>query len=664
MTRITSLLAAFVATASLAGSEIRLSAKQLYDMGACTGMRLSDDGAHLERERGTLSEGDGPAAGYSYKPNEEKLSATTRIKKELFVDGPARKATLLVAPGGKLDAIINGKPFSLPAPEKIGSYWQGYDIPPELLVTGKNEIVLHGAGKLWIARDEDFALGSTSRTKHPNLSAKSSDGGKTWTYDKLGTRDDMDGEYYVRLALDQPVARGMVLLPALDTAADGAAALAAPLERLGPIKVRVVLAADKDASVVLHAKTAATPDLAELDTSKEVGIENRELTIDAPRGRYLQLRVVVAGTSNARLREIVVSSEHPRGENWTGGVKLAGIGHAPLVVPPVSLVHECHDHPRLKELRARYKLDDVIKGAKDDIELMGRLAGWASRQFSKMHLRDSYPPWDALEILKPHADGTPVGGFCQQYNIVLLQACQSFGLVGRAVSIGPGDHGDKIRSGHEVVEIWSDDHGKWVYIDGQKAWLMVDDASGVPLSLLDLHQRQMATLAGKNAPPVRCVKWSDTAPEWGGLDSFPPFVELRLIPRSNFLSEPTPLPLNQGMRGWFWTGHHVWASDPPQRSSLLYSQFLRHPLHWNGPVNQVHLMLEPTTTRNQVRAHFVDPAGTKYRAFVVRTANETPREVTTPWVLWNLQGGDNRLEVRPKTASGRTGAVSWVAVRN
>jgi len=40
-------------------------------------VRLSADGKAVELESAELLEDDGPAAGYSYKPNEEKLSASS-----------------------------------------------------------------------------------------------------------------------------------------------------------------------------------------------------------------------------------------------------------------------------------------------------------------------------------------------------------------------------------------------------------------------------------------------------------------------------------------------------------------------------------------------------------------------------------------------------------
>ena len=213
-------------------------------------------------------------------------------------------------------------------------------------------------------------------------------------------------------------------------------------------------------------------------------------------------------------------------------------------------------------MRKHFKLDDVVAGAKDELDLIGMLAIWSSQRWEKGHLGQIYPAWDALEILKSHTDGQPVGGFCQQYNLVFLQACECFGLVGRAISIGPDNRGLlKIRGGHEVVEIWSNQFGKWIYVDGNAAWYFVDASSRVPLSLRELRERQLQTATGAEAKPLEIVKLAETKYEWKGITSWPPFGELRLVPRSSFLAEKSPLPLNQGMRGWFWTGHYVWNDE-------------------------------------------------------------------------------------------------------
>jgi hypothetical protein len=86
---------------------------------------------------------------------------------------------LLVGPGGALRARINGQAVELRLAGKAGNYWDAYPLPPEVLKPGRNEIILHGGGRVWIARAEDFAAGSTSRPRHPGRNARGSDSAAT-----------------------------------------------------------------------------------------------------------------------------------------------------------------------------------------------------------------------------------------------------------------------------------------------------------------------------------------------------------------------------------------------------------------------------------------------------------------------------------------------------
>src|SRR5688500_6936844 len=173
------LLAAWGLTLSGRADELRLNARALFEQSVARDVRLSADGRAIELDEGELVEGDGPAAGFSYRPNEERLSDRVWIKKELLVPNPqARKVTLLVGPGGGFKAVINGKDVELPRAGKVGGYWESYTLPPNSLKPGKNEIVLHGGGRVWIARADEFAAGSN--TPPPRRSARSTDGGKTW----------------------------------------------------------------------------------------------------------------------------------------------------------------------------------------------------------------------------------------------------------------------------------------------------------------------------------------------------------------------------------------------------------------------------------------------------------------------------------------------------
>jgi len=131
-------------------------------------------------------------------------------------------------------------------------------------------------------------------------------------------------------------------------------------------------------------------------------------------------------------------------------------------------------HPRLQLLRSREKLDEVISTAESQFEKIILLRAWVRRQWES-GARFYYPPWDAVEILdlaRKYANR----GFCAQYAIVFLQACQSLGIHARYVDL----------SGHFVVAVWSDDYNRWVVMDPTNDIHYEKD--GVPMRGRDLHR--------------------------------------------------------------------------------------------------------------------------------------------------------------------------------
>ena len=641
--------------------ELRLSPDRLLEISASDNV-VTSDGKAIELARGVLVEDDGPAAGYSYRPNEERLSGDERIKKELVIPDPrAEAAWLLLAPGGELTASINGKDEPLTDPAKMGGYWQQYKVPVAALAKGHNDIVLRGSGRLWIARDDEFAAGSRERSHHANRSAKSTDGGQIWNGDRLGTNNDIDGEYCVRLWLDQYRPAGSLTLPVLDSGNLSGERVGPPLARTRPVLILAKGEPGPAGRIAVHVRSGPVFAAETKGWTKWQPLGDSGEFI--PAGRYVQIRLeLTAGDPrhSPALREVVISSQPQIAGDWRRGVRVTGSENPPVVRSSIPFEYEPLDHPRLKTLREKYRLDDVVAGAKTELELISKLAVWSAARWDKGHLQEAYPAWDCLDILADHKDGTPVGGFCQQYNVVFLQACESFGLCGRAVSLGPGDR-LKIRGGHEVVEIWSNEYRKWIYVDGNAAWFFVDNYSGVPLSLRELRLRQLETIGLDKTRSFTIVKLAESRYEWKGLKEWPPFAELRLIPRSNFLEQKSPLPLNQGMRGWFWTGHYVWTDDGYGASPPLYSRRVTAAANWDWTLNEAHIILEATATPGELRV-MLDTVTPSFESFEVNLDgagwNRSPAEFA-----WKLKSGDNRLEARATNIAGRPGSTSLIQPR-
>jgi len=159
--------------------------------------------------------------------------------------------------------------------------------------------------------------------------------------------------------------------------------------------------------------------------------------------------------------------------------------------------------------------------------------------------------------------------------------------------------------------------------------------------------------------PTRFIHLLEGGKRWKGLENWPAFLELRLIPRSNFLEKKAPLPLNQGMRGWFWTGHYVWT-DADYPASLLYGHRISHRGSWEWHLNQAHIVLEATATPGELRVH-LDTETPGFDTFLADIDGAGPRPVSTGF-LWKLQPGKNHLEVWTRNIAGRTGPASRVVI--
>lgn len=676
------LVALAVTTLTSQADEWRETVERLQGRAVVSGLApVLKDGkvVGLELTRGVLQEDDGPAAGFSYRPNEERLDAKTTIRKQLIVEDPrAAQAYLLIAPGGKLEARINGSAIVLQPRGKAGNYWEQYEISPDALKQGLNTIELNGQGKVWIARDDERPQGDPP----PRRSAKSVDQGATWS-EQLGPKGAIAGEYYVRVYLEQHQPHGIVTLPVLDVLnldeRPIAAELATPVTD-APVTIRVQATKKDSHNIALAVRSGATwvpnrewsdwQNIAVNAATTASGEVELTAMLPRPHGRFVQVRFEMTTenrSSSPQLTSVVVSRDgKTMGDARWSQRRTLSVPEHPIVRAPFEFAHERYDHAVLKQLREEHQLDRLIESATDDLERLKRLAAWSSQRWQKGHLGEIYPPWNALEILKVHRDGTPVGGFCQQYNVLFLQACQSVGFVGRAVSIGPGEFGSKIRSGHEVVEIWSDQFRKWIYIDGDAAWLLVDAKSGTPLSLRKLRERQLSALREQSHEPVDVmpIPLTDTKPryEWKGLTSFPAFVELRLIPRSNFLSQASPLPLNQGMRGWFWPGHVVWT-DEASPAARLYGQRVSIPSNWDWTANQVEARLFATAQPDELLVQ-LDHNAPDFEYYVVRSGSSTATAeiVKGSSYLWRVKGDSARLTIQSMNRAGRTGSPTTITV--
>jgi hypothetical protein len=141
------------------------------------------------------------------------------------------------------------------------------------------------------------------------------------------------------------------------------------------------------------------------------------------------------------------------------------------------------DNPKLQELRAKEKLDEVVAPGRDEFDRQVLLLDWAHRRFKKFG-RPSADPKGALEILKSVDEGNTF--FCAHYASVFVSASASLGWVDRALALRR--HKDYPGAGspeHTSTEIWSNQYRKWIMMDPTGNLHVEKD--GVPLSAYEIR---------------------------------------------------------------------------------------------------------------------------------------------------------------------------------
>ena len=137
----------------------------------------------------------------------------------------------------------------------------------------------------------------------------------------------------------------------------------------------------------------------------------------------------------------------------------------------------------LKQLRTEYKLDEVIKGAKNDTEKALKMMNWVHQQWKHNGSNQPSKP-DALTILQEAKDGKMFR--CVEYGIVTTSALNSVGLKARTLALKTKDvETTESGAGHVVLEVYLNDLGKWVMLDSQ--WDAMPVLKGKPLNAVEFQ---------------------------------------------------------------------------------------------------------------------------------------------------------------------------------
>lgn len=128
----------------------------------------------------------------------------------------------------------------------------------------------------------------------------------------------------------------------------------------------------------------------------------------------------------------------------------------------VAYVWEDFNHPKLRELRDKYKLEEVVSKGKDEFEKQLLLKDWV---FNKLKLGYNNTKWyqNSFEVLEDAEKGEEFN--CTWYVLVFLQCALSLGWYARKLGIDTDHKFGQEEMRHTAVEIWSSKFNKWFVVD-------------------------------------------------------------------------------------------------------------------------------------------------------------------------------------------------------
>jgi transglutaminase-like putative cysteine protease len=646
------------------------------------GVRAVEGGA-VGLDDHVLVEDEGPGIGCTAewmktdRAPTTSIGGDTRIMKVLEVERPkAREARLYVPPGVNID--LNGQRIAAAAGEAFPR------VPVALLRQGSNEVILscpaNGPREIKYAPTEDILRNAPERAGRPQRSFVSYDGGKTW--------QRVAGEYLVRLHLVQYVPDGDFASPVVDLGQEGKAALLTPLS-VESVSLRAEAATPPGTRVALDYRTGPSPvwESGLWSNWRPAGAER--IAVRAGH-RYLQWRANLVSDdplSTPLLRGVTVEAKlrSQPAPPWARTLKLRASHNEQIRYTSIPFEYEDPRHPRMVALRRKYQLDAVVAGAASETEQLVKLRNWVSRQWKYQPPAVHYPAWDADEILARKY------GFCVQYATVMMQTAISLGHQARFVfGHNPGPQ----EGGHEVCEIWSNEHRKWIFFDANGNYHYVDAASRVPLSMLEVHDLLLQTYyAGRPAtpenrparqvpsdalavcygtsltpgrPPTQPIPgmpleaMSELENQFaGGRYTVPTrWLIIHYMPRNNFYAHAYPQPKTQGC-GWNWSEYWYWEDRvTPRQWQYRHAICRRNDLDWT--LNQV--CFDATISEEPgVLAVQMGTFTPYFDTYLVHMDSGAWRDSARAF-SWRLHPGRNRLEMRVRTQAGILGPISFLEV--
>jgi hypothetical protein len=604
----------------------------------------------------------------------EPLSDCIWAKKIFVLDKAEVTAARIFLYGDAQRIRVNGKLLlNLEHNETlIRNAWTRAEVPPKYLKAGENEVVCSGTGTLLI-----------EPSRQPGRSLKSIDGGRTWSKQMLGVKNNQQGEYLVRLRIGRYAPRGWAMSPVFDLWKGEPREVPMPAELVSCQDLAGLNRGQPEGTRLVPWLRTGTRPLPDPETWTYWVPLDKAYRPDATerRNRWAQLKfdlITERPQSTPRLPDQFDWSfdlrRDPSAQKDRFVVESSPRARQPQITS-VSFVYE-EPSARLKRLRERYQLDKVVAPGRTEMEHLMLLRHWVRNQWHTAwvnHPFSWYPPWDALRILEAR-DQTDCLTNCTHYAAVFTQCCLALGWNARHC----------ILDLHCVTEVYVNQHDKWVMMDTGNSSVRADVAlhferQGVPLSALELHVAQRtsktdgiqvvftpaqltakiaaycrpAPPAKKPLPPRPDVIPLANLPRYSvNFDGLDPYGRYAFPARNNYLTSLYPGELYNGWEHYYYDGY-CWVGDSPDEPSISpeYSHHLpptrASDIDWNLNWTRIHMARTSKPEELRIDVETLTPNLARLEK-TAESAEGRPDswEPTAPSFVWKLKRGRNALRVR------------------
>ena len=667
-------------------------AETTYDTGFMHMLMKQPDGG-VSLFNMNLIENDAPGSGDSEKGQQtDVIWGENRARKILDLEDPrAHGAWIIIFPkyrSGKypLSFTVNGKESTIPSWDtNYNREWYRWsEFPADWLKKGKNVIELYcpeaetpeEGWELFIARADEFEAGGGDPAEVGKTSFKSTDGGESWKESPFGPLGQTRAEYSIRLSLDRYVNEGWLETPVIDLWKGDSPDLIVPLREIQSMIFNFEADVPEGATVEYFWRrgTDPSPHATTWELYKFIG-EGKTVDFSAEgmelNRRFVQFRAVLK-TENPLVSPVIRTAKMeakllervPLPRN----IHIVEEHNDPIKYSSIDWQWEPADRPEFEEIKARENLDEVIQGSRTEFDAQVKLLDYVTRRWRHSTPFPEFPSWDALTILN-RVESAGAGGYCLTFNNLLGGMCMAYGWQARIINVVI----------HEVVEVWNDEFGKWIFFDADYVNhynYLADTAE--PQDLLELHKMYLdyyypshtldwmkdrfvwMDLKEDQPPPVK--RGSLTFQENTPLTGFINTAFMRMVPRNNWYAQPYPRPLSHGSgTNWPWDGYVNWYDDrtPPHRN---YSWHTDRPRDMWPDLNKTHI--DATTGFGNDRLYLRFETYTpNFCHFEVNVDDTGWKKVPDRWT-WLLQSGRNSLRVRAVNKLGAKGHVSYVELNH